>query len=103
MFGLMQDWPLTLDKVIDHAKQATGTREVVTRTIEGPITRTNYAEIWARAKQVSHALAEAGVVVGDRVATLAWNTSRHVETWYGAMCIGAIVHTLNPRLLADQI
>ena len=103
MFGLMQDWPLTLDKVIDHAKQATGTREVVTRTIEGPIKRTNYAEIWARAKQVSHALVESGIVVGDRVATLAWNTSRHVETWYGAMCIGAVVHTLNPRLLADQI
>ena len=103
MQGLMQDWPMTLDKILDHAKRLNPNREIVTRTVEGPITRTNYAELWTRAKQVSHALIERGVGIGDRAATLAWNTSRHMETWYGAMGIGAVLHTLNPRLLPEQI
>ena len=103
MLGLMQDWPLTLDKVLDYAKAQHGRREIVTRTVEGQIARTTYERIWGRAKQVSAALTEGGVKLGDRVGTLAWNTARHLETWYGAMAIGAVVHTLNPRLLPEQI
>jgi fatty-acyl-CoA synthase len=103
MFGLMQDWPLTLDKVIDHAKNWHGSREVVTRSLEGPIVRTTYAEIHGRAKQVSNALLDHGINPGDRVATMAFNTGRHIEAWYGIMGIGAVCHTLNPRLHPDQI
>jgi fatty-acyl-CoA synthase len=103
MLGLMQDWPLTVDKILDHAKAWHGHREVVTRTVEGPIVRTNYAEIHDRAKRVSNALKSWGIKLGDRVATIAWNTHRHIECWYGIMGIGAVCHTLNPRLFPEQI
>jgi len=103
MLGLMQDWPLTLDRILDHAKAWHGDREMVTRSVEGPITRTTYAEIHARAKRVSNMLKGLGIQPGDRVATLAWNTERHVEAWYGIMGIGAVCHTLNPRLFAEQL
>jgi fatty-acyl-CoA synthase len=100
---MMQSWPLTVDRILDHAANRHGQREVVTRSIEGPIVRTTYADIHRRARQVSNLLLELGVRAGDRVATLAWNTSRHLETWYGIMGIGAVCHTLNPRLHPDQI
>ncbi len=103
MLGLMQDWPLTVDKILDHAKAWHGHREVVTRTVEGPIVRTTYAELHERAKRVSNALKAWNIKLGDRVATLAWNTHRHMECWYGIMGIGAVCHTLNPRLHPDQI
>ena len=103
MLGLMQDWPLTVDKILDHAKNWHGHREVVTRSVEGPIVRVTYAEIHARAKRVSTVLKDWDVKVGDRVATLAWNTSRHMEVWYGIMGIGAVCHTLNPRLFPEQL
>ena len=103
MLGLMQDWPLTVDKIIDHAKNWHGSREVVTRSVEGPIVRTTYADIHARAKRVSNALKDWGIKSGDRVATLAWNTDKHIETWYGVMGIGAVCHTLNPRLFPEQL
>jgi fatty-acyl-CoA synthase len=100
----MQDWPLTVDRILDHANASFPRREVVTRGIEsGALSRTNYANIWRRAKQVTNALKEAGVQPGDRVATLAWNTERHIEAWYGAMCMGAVLHTTNPRLFPEQI
>ncbi len=103
MHGLMQDWPLTVDRILDHANASFPRREVVTRSIEGPIARSNYGNIWRRAKQVTNALKERGVKLGDRVATLAWNTERHMEVWYGAMGMGAVLHTVNPRLFPDQI
>ena len=103
MHGLMQDWPLTVDRILDHAKANFPRREVVTRSVEGPISRTTYGNIWRRAKQVTNALQERGVSPGDRVATLAWNTERHLEAWYGAMCAGIVLHTVNPRLFPEQI
>ena len=103
MLGLMQDWSMTLDRVLDHAKVTNPDREIVSRSIEGPLVTTTYAQMWVRAKQVSHGLREAGIGVGDRVATLAWNTARHMEVWFATMGVGAVLHTLNPRLLPDQI
>lgn len=103
MLGLMQNWPLTVDKVLDHANRNFYDREVVTRSIEGPIVRTNYAQIYKRSKKLSNWLKLQGITFGDRVASMAWNTARHLETWYGTMGIGGILHTLNPRLFADQI
>ncbi|MEQ8556786.1 MAG: long-chain-fatty-acid--CoA ligase [Henriciella sp.] len=103
MQGLMQSWQLTVDKVLDHAAHNHGDREIVTRTVEGNITRTNYRKLRERAKQVSSALKDEGIKLGDRVATLAWNTDKHMEAWYGTMGIGAVLHTINPRLHPDQI
>jgi fatty-acyl-CoA synthase len=103
MLGLMQDWPLTVDRVLDHAKACFPQREVVTRSIEGPITRSSYGAIHTRAKQVTNALRASGIGSGDRVATLAWNSDRHMEVWYGAMGMGAVLHTVNPRLFPEQI
>ncbi len=103
MFGLMQDWPLLIHKIIDHAASQHGGREVVSRSVEGPIRRATYATIRTRALQVAQRLARDGIELGDRVATLAWNTDRHLELWYGITGIGAIYHTVNPRLFAEQI
>jgi fatty-acyl-CoA synthase len=103
MDGLMQDWKLTVNKVIEHAHFNHGGREIVTRTVEGPIVRSTYTDLYWRARQCSNALLNDGVQKGDRVATLAWNTTRHIETWYGTMCIGAVLHTLNPRLFPEQL
>lgn len=103
MLGLMQNWQLTADKILDHAQVSHGSREVVTRSVEGPIVRTTYGDIHRRAKQVSNALKAEGIQLGDRVATLAWNSGRHMEAWYGAMGIGAVLHTLNPRLFPEQL
>jgi len=103
MLGLMQDWPLTVDKILDHAKAWHGDSEIVTRSVEGPIVRTTYAQVHGRAKRMSNALQALGVQPGDRVATLAWNTARHLETWYAIMGMGAVCHTLNPRLHPDQL
>jgi len=103
MFGLMQDWPLLCHRIIDHAAKYHNERKVITRSIEGPIHTTSYAEIRGRALKVAQRLEKDGVRLGDRVATLAWNTWRHLEVWYGILGIGAIYHTVNPRLFAEQI
>src|SRR5450759_4244490 len=103
MLGLMQDWPLLMHRIIDHAATFHGERKVITRSVEGPIHTTNYAEIRARALKVAQRLDQDGIKLGDRVATLAWNTWRHLEAWYGIVGIGAIYHTVNPRLFPDQI
>ncbi len=103
MHGLMQDWPLTVDKILDHAATWHHGREVVTRSVEGPIVRTTWGGIHERAKRLSNALLGFGIQPGDRVATLAWNSGRHIEAWYAIMGIGAVCHTLNPRLFADQL
>jgi fatty-acyl-CoA synthase len=103
MLGLMQDWPLLCHRIIDHAATNHGERAVITRSIEGPIHQTNYAEIRARALRVAQRLDRDGIKLGDRVATLAWNTWRHLESWYGILGIGAIYHTVNPRLFPEQI
>src|SRR5208337_1887318 len=103
MLGLMQDWPLLCHRIIDHAALNHAERPVISRSVEGPIHRTNYAEIRARALRIAQRLDRDGIRLGDRVATLAWNTWRHLESWYGILGIGAIYHTVNPRLFPDQI
>ncbi len=103
MKGLMQGWKLTVDKVLTHAHENHGHQEIVTRTVEGPIVRSTYSDLYWRSRQLSNALLGDGVQQGDRIATLAWNTTRHMECWYGTMGIGAVLHTLNPRLFPEQI
>ncbi|HWM16460.1 MAG TPA: long-chain-fatty-acid--CoA ligase [Microbacterium sp.] len=101
--GLMQDWPLTVDRIIDHAARWDGRREVVARSSDGRLVRTDYASVRARARRLSGALAGLGIGPGERIATLAWNTHRHFEAWFAIMGMGAICHTLNPRLFPEQL
>jgi 3-(methylthio)propionyl---CoA ligase len=103
MLGLMQEWPLLCHKILDNAARQHGRREIVSRSIEGPIVRTTYTEVRIRALKIAQRLERDGFGLGDRIATLAWNTARHIEAWYGIMGIGAIYHTLNPRLFPEQI
>jgi fatty-acyl-CoA synthase len=103
MKGLMQDWPLFVPSILDHAGTYHPEREVVTRTVEGPFHRYTYADLHSRARRCAKALSRLGVKPGERVATLAWNTHRHLEAWYGIMGVGAVCHTINPRLFPEQI
>jgi len=103
MLGLMQDWPLLCHRIIDHAALNHGERPIVTSSVEGGMHTTSYAEVRARALRLAQRLDRDGIRLGDRVATLAWNTWRHLEAWYGIMGIGAIYHTVNPRLFPEQI
>jgi len=99
----MQEFPLTLDRFLAHAAKWHPRAEVVTAREGGAIERIGYAELKERSLRVSAVLADLGVAFGDRVATLAWNTQAHVEAWYAIMGMGAICHTLNPRLTASQL
>ena len=103
MLGLMQDWQLLCHRILDHAATQHGARQIVSRSVEGPFHTTNYADLRVRALRVAQRLDRSGIKLGNRVATLAWNTWRHLEAWYGIMGIGAVYHTVNPRLFPDQI
>jgi acyl-CoA synthetase (AMP-forming)/AMP-acid ligase II len=104
MKGLMQDWPLLVHRVLDHAARWHGEREIVSRTVEGPMHRTTYATLDKRARALaSAAKTRLKVKTGSICATMAWNGHRHMEIWYGIMGLGGVVHTLNPRLFADQL
>ncbi|MEJ1157892.1 long-chain-fatty-acid--CoA ligase [Prosthecomicrobium sp. N25] len=103
MLGTMQHWPLLCTKILDHAALQHGGRPIVSRSCEGPIHHTTYADLRARALRAAQRLDRHGIRLGDRCATLAWNTWRHLEVWYGLLGIGAVYHTVNPRLFPDQI
>src|SRR5438094_1873930 len=103
MHGLMSDRPLLVSSIITHAAIYHRDTEIVSRTVEGPIHRYTYAEAERRSKRLARALLRLGIRPGDRVGTLAWNTFRHFELYYGISGIGAVCHTINPRLFDDQI
>lgn len=103
MLGLMQDMPLLVSRFLDHAASWHGDREIVSRDAGGRIERTSYHSLRLDARRVSAALAAEGIGQGDRVATLGWNSARHLAAWYGVSGMGAILHTINPRLFAEQI
>jgi fatty-acyl-CoA synthase len=101
--GAMQDYPLTLDKILEHAAKWHPHSEVVTRRDGGAIERVGYGELLKRSRKASVVLRGMDVRRGDRVATLAWNTQAHVEAWYAIMGMGAVCHTLNPRLHCSHL
>ena len=103
MQALMMDRALTLPSILEYAAQYHPNRQVVDRMVEGPIHRYGYAQALARTKRMANALIAMGVKPGDRVATLAWSTHRHFELYFAVTGIGAVLHTINPRLHADQI
>jgi len=102
MQGLMMDYPLTLQHFFNRATRIFPRKEIVTQTDSG-LHRYTYGEWGKRTMQLAHALHKAGVVEGDRVATFAWNTYRHLELYFAIPCMGAVLHTLNLRLFADQL
>ena len=102
MRGLMMDTPLLISSILDHAARVFADQTVVTRTVEGPFHSYTYADLHRRARQLSNGLAALGIEQGDRIATIAWNTHRHLEIYYAVSGMGAVCHTLNPRLHPSQ-
>jgi 3-(methylthio)propionyl---CoA ligase len=101
--GLMMDRPLLVSSVIDYAADIYPDVEIVSQTVEGGIHRYGYAQSRERIRKLANALVGLGVKPGDRVATLAWNGYRHFELYYAIAGIGAVCHTINPRLFPEQI
>ncbi|MEO7734434.1 MAG: long-chain fatty acid--CoA ligase [Kofleriaceae bacterium] len=103
MTSTMMDVPLTIDLIVERAERWMGDAEVVSRRPDKSLTRTNYRTIMQRARQLARALVGAGIRKGDRVATLMWNHSEHLEAYFGVPLAGAVTHTLNLRLHPDEI
>src|SRR5438046_3019254 len=103
MQGLMSERPLLVSAIIAHAALYHRDTEIVSRTVDGSIHRYTYAEAERRSKRLARVLLRLGIKPGDRVGTLAWNTFRHFELYYGVSGIGAVCHTINPRLFDEQI
>lgn len=103
MQGMMMNRPLKIIDLLAYAAEAHRTAEVVSARVEGDLHRLTYPELFARAAQLAHGLAGLGIGDGDRVATLAWNGHRHLELYYAVSGMGAVCHTINPRLAAEQM
>lgn len=103
MLGGMQDFELRVPRLIDHAAREHGSREIVTYWADGHETRTTWAGIARDAKKLAQALVSMGMKPGDRIATLGMNHSRHLAAWYGAIGMGGVIHTINPRLFDEQL
>jgi acyl-CoA synthetase (AMP-forming)/AMP-acid ligase II len=103
MHGLMQDRPLLISGLLTHAVRFHGGREIVSQLVDGTQHRCTWADIGARAQRLADAMAALGVGGATRVGTLAWNTHRHLELYFGVPGMGAVLHTVNPRLHLDQI
>ena len=103
MHGLMMNMPLLISSLIRHAATHHGDTEIVSRLTEGGIHRYTYADAHRRAQQMANVLTQLGIKAGDRVGTLAWNGFRHFETYFAASGMGAVLHTVNPRLFPEQI
>jgi fatty-acyl-CoA synthase len=103
MFGLMQHKQLLISSLLQHAATHHGRTEIVSRLHGGELRRSNWRTVHERAQRVANALHAEGIRPGDRVATLAWNTDRHLELYFGVSGMGAVLHTVNPRLFPEQI
>ena len=103
MPGMMMDRPLLISALIEHAERFHGAVPIVARDHDGGLVRTTYAAAASRARRLARALLRLGVRPGERVATMAWNGHRHFELYYAISGIGAVMHTINPRLFEDQI
>ncbi len=103
LLGQMMDIPLLVSSLITHAARHMGHAEIVSRRLEGDIHRYTYRDCERRSRQLAQALLSAGVEPGERVGTLAWNGYRHLEAYYGISGMGAVCHTINPRLFPEQL
>src|SRR5271168_2175059 len=103
MFGQMMQMPLMISSLIRHADRYHGDTQIVSRLTEGGIHRYTYTDAHRRARQLARALGSQGVRRGERIGTLAWNNHRHLEIYYAVSGMGAVCHTINPRLFPEQI
>ena len=103
MQGMMMNRPLRIAEIITFAEKIHPNEEIISRTLQGDVHETNYAEIASRSRRMSKALLNLGIKMGDRVATLAWNGFRHLELYFAISGIGAVCHTINPRLSSEQM
>ena len=103
MLGQMQDKPLLISSLLEHAERFHPNVEIVTKTVEGPIHRCNWRQLGERSRRLAIALQKQGVKQGSMVATLGSNTYRHLELYFAVMGIGAVLHTINPRLAPEQL
>lgn len=103
MQGLMMDYPLTIDRILEHANRLYPHKRVLTKLPDGAMHQYTYADLYRRAKRLGNVLASLGVEVGDRVGTFAWNNFQHLELYFGIPGAGAVCHTLNIRLPPDQL
>ena len=101
--GEMQDWPLRVTRLVDHAEREHTDGEIVTAWADGRITRSTYGKVALDARKMAQALERLGIEPEDRVATLAMNHEHHLIAWYGTVGMGGILHTINPRLFDDQL
>ena len=99
----MQDWPLRISQIMDHAEREHGGREIVSARADGTIHRTNWQSVAFASRRMAQALERLGIKPGERVATLAMNHDRHLVSWFGVVGMGGVIHTINPRLFDDQI
>ena len=103
MQGPMQRRPLLLSDIIRHAARHHARSEIVSKLLDGTIHRTTWAEVEQRSRRLAQALRTLGIAMGERVGSLAWNSFRHLELFYGVSGSGVILHTINPRLALDDI
>ena len=101
--GAMQDWPLRVMRLVDHAERDHADGEIVSAWADGTVTRTSWRAIAHEARRMAQALERLGLAKGDRVATLAMNHGRHLTAWYGAIGMGGVLHTINPRLPDEHL
>ncbi len=103
LHGLMMDYPLTLNTILEHAKRMTPEKKIKTKLADGAWREYSYAELYRRVKRLCNAMEALGIEPGDRVGTFAWNSFEHVELYFGVPLAGAVCHTLNIRLPQDQL
>ncbi|HEY7960159.1 MAG TPA: AMP-binding protein, partial [Sphingomicrobium sp.] len=101
--GAMQDFPLRIMRLMDHAEREHGTREIVAARADGTTIRTNWKNLAHDARKMGQALERLGIQPIDRVATLGMNHDRHLASWFGVVGMGGVLHTMNPRLFDDQL
>lgn len=103
MQGLMMDYPLTVDRILEHANRQYPHKRISTKLPDGSMHRYTYADLYRRVKRLANVLKTLDVETGDRVGTFAWNNYQHLELYYGIPCSGAVCHTLNIRLFPEQL
>jgi len=101
--GAMQDFPLRIMRLMDHAEREHGTREIVAARADGTTFRTDWRRTAHDARRMAQALERIGIRPGDRVATLGMNHDRHLTAWFGVVGAGGVLHTVNPRLFDDLL
>ena len=103
MKGNMMEWDLTIPQAISHAEKYNFDGQLISRELDGSIKKSTYGQSIQRSKKLANALNKLGITLHDTVATIAWNNSRHFETYFGVSGMGAILHTLNPRYSPAQL